>query len=340
MDCSTCPLHPIVEAFVKADLPDSLNRYKSVAIHKLVGDLCCEMKTLCSGCAKNDKPIQRKMNALKTAWNQNSRPLFDAILKSKADLKDSADRLQQILSAICLTCSRESNDDNPSNKGQQFYSLDSGTCRHGSGRAATSHSDNNDVISRADWIALHTAPEVEQTYIQKDIGDSDGKPPDETDDDASHSVTGLPTDVEDVLRQEGSKWFSLSLQDKLLLACVMSGLNLTEFSELKWIPSSFKDPRTGMLRPITKQATHARWNQMVSQIPYLQLLVKTRSDRKKEALRGLNRDNLGKPTNILPRCLTLGRGRSKGKNKGRSKVLSATPLVQQTMDFDSDETDN
>lgn len=339
MDCSTCPIHPIVDAFIKANLPDSLNRYKSVEIHNLVGELCAEMKTLCSGCSKNDRPIQRKMDALKKAWNQNSRPLFDAILKSKKDMKGSVENLQHIFSAICLTCSRESNDDNPSNKGQQFYSLDSGSCRHGSGKAATSHTDDNDVISRADWIALHAAPEIEQTYVQENLGETNGKPPEEMDDDSLHSLTGLPSDVEDILRQEGSKWFSLSLQDKLLLACVMSGLNLTEFSDLKWIPSSFKDPRTGQLRPITKQAAHARWNQMVAKIPYLQLLVQTRSGRKKEAMRGLNRENLGQPTNILPKGFTLGRGRAKGKNKGKSKVQSATLLVQQTMDFDSDETD-
>ena len=339
MDCSTCPIHPIVDAFIKANLPDSLNRYKSVEIHNLVGELCAEMKALCSGCSKNDRPIQRKMDALKKAWNQASRPLFDAILKSKKDMKGSVENLQHIFSAICLTCSRESDDDNPSNKGQQFYSLDSGSCRHGSGKAATSHTDDNDVISRADWIALHAAPEIEQTYVQDNLGETDGRLPEEMDDDAKHSITGLPPDVEDVLRQEGSKWFSLSLQDKLLLACVMSGLNLTEFSDLKWIPSSFKDPRTGQLRPITKQAAHARWNQMVSKIPYLQLLVQTRSGRKKEAMRGLNRENLGQPTNILPKGFTLGRGRSKGKNKGKSKVQSATLLVQQTMDFDSDETD-
>ena len=56
-------------------------------------------------------------------------------------------------------------------------------------------------------------------------------------------------------------------------------------------------------------------------------------------MRGLNRENLGQPTNILPKGFTLGRGRAKGKNKGKSKVQSATLLVQQTMDFDSDETD-
>lgn len=340
MDCSTCPLHPIVDAFVKADLPDSLNRYKSVEIHKLVGELCGEMKTLCSTCSKNDRPIQRKVDALKKAWNQNSRPLFDSILKSKDDMRTTVDNLQHIFSAICLTCSREANDDNPSNKGQQFCSLDSGTCRHGSGKALSSHTDDNDVISRADWIALHAAPEIEQTYEQKNLVDTDGRFPEEMDDDSAHSITGLPPDVEDILRQEGSKWFSLSLQDKLLLACVMSGLNLTEFSDLKWIPSSFKDPRTGKLRPITKQAAHARWNQMVAKIPYLQLLVQTRSDRKKEAMRGLNRENLGQPTNIPPRGFTLGRGCAKVRNKSKSKVQSASLLVQQTMDFDSDETDN
>lgn len=325
MDCSTCPLKPVVDAFTKADLPDSLNRYKSQKIHALVGNLCSEVHSLCSTCGKNDKPIMRKMNALKRAWNDAYRPFFDAILKSKKSQIASAERLRSIFSEICLTCSREANDDNPSNKGQQFYSLDSGSCRHTSGRAHFSHTDDNDVVSRADWIALHSAPEIESSYDQ-DVNAIDGGDA-LLSNDRLHSLTGLPPDVEDVLRQEGGKWFDLSLQDKLLVACVMSGMNITEFSELKWIPSSFRDPRTGDLKPITKQAAHARWNQIVARIPYLQLLVQTRSNRKKVAVRSLSRENLGQPTNILPKGMrTAAKSR---KSHPKEKIASKTSSVFQ-----------
>lgn len=72
-------------------------------------------------------------------------------------LKEAVSALVEKFQNVCITCVEEVNDNNPSNHGQIFYSLDSGHCQSVSGRSHTSHSDNNEVISRADWITSHAA---------------------------------------------------------------------------------------------------------------------------------------------------------------------------------------
>ena len=79
-------------------------------------------------------------------------------------LKEACKKLQEDMQNVCLTCVEETNDNNPSNHGQTFYSLDSGHCQSGSGRSAYSHSDNNEVISRADWINSHAS--YDSAYYQ------------------------------------------------------------------------------------------------------------------------------------------------------------------------------
>ena len=72
-------------------------------------------------------------------------------------LKEACTKLQEAMQNVCLTCVEEVNDNNPSNHGQTFYSLDSGHCQSSSGRAVPSHTDSNEVISRADWITSHAS---------------------------------------------------------------------------------------------------------------------------------------------------------------------------------------
>lgn len=79
-------------------------------------------------------------------------------------IKEAIKKLQEAMQNVCLTCVDEVNDNNPSNHGQTFYSLDSGHCQSNSGRSATSHSDTNEVISRADWINSHAS--YDSAYYQ------------------------------------------------------------------------------------------------------------------------------------------------------------------------------
>lgn len=67
-------------------------------------------------------------------------------------LKAAIAKAQEAMQNVCLTCAQESNDNNPSNHGQTYYSLDSGHCQANSGKSRTTHSDDNEVLSRADWI--------------------------------------------------------------------------------------------------------------------------------------------------------------------------------------------
>lgn len=79
-------------------------------------------------------------------------------------IKEAIAKAQEAMQNICLTCAHESNDNNPSNHGQTYYSLDSGHCQSNSGKSKTSHSDDNEVISRADWINSNAA--YDSNYYQ------------------------------------------------------------------------------------------------------------------------------------------------------------------------------
>lgn len=242
---------------------------KTKEIIAAVNNLKVVFKGVCDKCSA----LPSETAKLLADFHSVCTPHFDKILEStKSDTdgqEEIIDELRQAFQAVCLTCSKVSNDDNPSNHGQTFVSLDSGNCQANTGRAKSSHTDDNVVLSRADWIGLHRAPELEDSsggmspalnLMMKEEPETFKRREDQT-------STSLPPEVEDRLRTEFANFQSLDIIDKLLLSCILSGMNIAEFAKMLWFPYSIVDPKTRVVKSITKQAAHARWINICKRFP-------------------------------------------------------------------------
>ena len=342
MECSSCPIQPIVNAFAEADLERNLGR--------------CQSKRLKEACKK----------------------------------------FQEALQNVCLTCVDEVNDNNPSNHGQTFYSLDSGHCQSGAGRSATSHSDNNEVISRADWITSHasydSAYHQDNTFrpysgnsaldpafsaIKKSMrhesksfqvsrdsesiayrttvayddarffvsedGSEDNSFQDE------FSITTLPSAVEAILLREMNNFAALPPLHKMLICCLLAGINISDFARMGWLPKEIKrlmKPREKDSEVISAQTAHAIYQNICKKLPYLTVLARATKKRSKErvasqnaAIKEFQRSN-NKQTAYLhsPESFAaLGKPKSNphesisGKKGERSPIKSAKKLREELL---------
>ena len=270
MECSRCPVAPLVHAFTSANLEQSLGRIKSKHIHAAVANLRDRMNNVCSTCSHLSKPIALKIESLRKTWNASNAELFKLVLAAEKGKEAAVSELQSAFAAVCLVCSRESNDDNPSNHGQTFFSLDSGFCSANSGKAGHPATDDNTVLSRADWIGSHRSPDYNPSAYGSDpraalLRKEEGL--DSPSSDNRNTVSALPPDIEDTLRKEFSNFASLDIIDKMLLSCVISGMNIAEFAKMLWLPHSIVNPADHTIRSITKQAAHARWTNIIRRFP-------------------------------------------------------------------------
>lgn len=281
MECNRCAVQPIIHAFTQANLENSFGRMKNKQIIAAVGNLKTVFKGLCAKCHELPSDTNSLIKEMQYTWEEKFKELEKSIEKDNESMKPVLGSLQEAFQAVCLTCSRSSNDDNPSNHGQVFVSLDSGNCQANTGKAASTHTDNDIVQARADWIWLHKSADVEeQTYgMAPDknlIAKEEGTKPHDG------SVSMLPPEVEDRLRQEFSNFVSLDIIDKLLLSCIMSGMNVAEFAKMLWFPYAIVDPKTRKVKAITKQAAHARWKNIVRRFPvFLSVAIASTRDSEK-----------------------------------------------------------
>lgn len=284
MECNRCCLQPVIHAFTQANIENSLGRMKTKEIIAAVNNLKVVFKDMCTKCQSLPSETNKHIEELKEAWNTRFSKVAKSVVKDAEDMKPIVEELQQAFQAVCLTCAKVSDDDNPSNHGQTFVSLDSGNCQADSGRAKTTHTDDNIVQSRADWIGLHKAPEIEdQNYGMSPIAalmtkeeNGGGQNP------ANSTSSILPPDVEDRLRKEFANFVELDIIDKLLLSCLMSGMNIAEFAKMLWFPYSIVDPKTRKVKSITKQAAHARWVNICRRFPvFMSVAVSSCKDNKK-----------------------------------------------------------
>ena len=257
---------------------------KTKEIIAAVNNLKVVFKDVCKKCAALPSDTNRLIEDLKVAWNTRFSDIAKSVVKDSEDMRPLVQELQEAFQTVCLTCAKVSNDDNPSNHGQTFVSLDSGNCQADSGRAKTTHTDDNIVQSRADWIGLHKSPDVEdQTYGVSPVVSMMMKEEPYLDNRLLNgSSSMLPPEVEDRLRMEFSNFVELDIIDKLLLSCVMSGMNIAEFAKMLWFPYSIVDPKTRTVKSITKQAAHARWINICKRFPvFMSVAVSNNKDNKK-----------------------------------------------------------
>lgn len=301
MECSRCCLQPVIHAFTQANLDNSLGRMKTKEIIAAVNNLKVVFKELCRKCQELPSSTNELIENLKSAWNTRFQALASSVLKDNENMRPLVDDLQRAFQTVCLTCAKVSNDDNPSNHGQTFVSLDSGNCQVDSGRAKTTHTDDNIVQSRADWIGLHKSPDLEdQTYGMSPYASLVRKEEPRIDEAINNATSSmLPPEVEDRLRMEFSNFVALDIIDKLLLSCVISGMNIAEFAKMLWFPYSLVDPKTRTVKSITKQAAHARWINICKRFPvFMSIAMSSAKDNKKAQQR--LRDYLANPNGNEP----------------------------------------
>ena len=208
MECSRCCLQPVIHAFTQSNLDNSLGRMKTKEIIAAVNNLKVVFKGMCDKCHALPTETGQKVQELKEVFNTKFADVVASMKQDAESMSPIIEELQGAFQAVCLTCAKVSNDDNPSNHGQSFVSLDSGSCQTNSGMAKSSHTDDNIVMSRADWIGLHRAADVDDKMfgVAPDVNVMMREDPEEFRRQTEQSSSLLPPEVEDALRQEFSNF--------------------------------------------------------------------------------------------------------------------------------------
>lgn len=354
MECSRCCLQPVLHAFTQANLDNSLGRMKTKEIIAAVNNLKVVFKGMCDKCKNLPSDTNKLIDELKSVWNERFNVLAKSIVKDTENMKPLVEELRQAFQAVCLTCAKVSNDDNPSNHGQTFVSLDSGNCQADSGRAKTTHTDDNIVQSRADWIGLHKSPD----FGSNEYGTSPyeamamKEEPEAAIRKLNETTSVLPPDIEDKLRMEFSNFVELDIIDKILLSCIMSGMNIAEFAKMLWFPYSIVDPKTRMVKAITKQAAHARWINICKRFPVFMSVAISSAKANRKALARLrkfiddpyadepsNRFQNGKMSSVFAKAAKKAKEEAERKRLEREKkqqAIEAKKAKQATMKKNND----
>ena len=203
MECQSCPLQPVIDAFVRTD----------------------NLKKLTAKC--------------------KHKPLIAA-----------AHAVQPSLSAVCLACAQCTDDDNPSNQGQSFVSLDNDSTSDDSRAASRSshRSSPPQTASVADYLISRRRPDVHALD--------------------PHGCTTLPPDIEETLKRQFANFASLSPMDLCLVAHLMAGGSFATFASMTWLPHLPYDPQTLQPIPVSRQAVHARFRNIVRKMPVLSVIAK------------------------------------------------------------------
>lgn len=311
---------------------------KTKEIIAAINNLKVVFKDMCNKCQSLPSNTNKIIESLKEAWNSRVAELSKSINKDAENMKPLVEELRRAFQVVCLTCAKVSNDDNPSNHGQTFVSLDSGNCQADSGRAKTTHTDDNIVQSRADWIGLHKSPDVESQTFGMSPYDSMvmKEEPEMIDKMMNQTSSILPPDVEDRLRKEFSNFVELDIIDKLLLSCIMSGMNIAEFAKMLWFPYSIVDPKTRTVKSITKQAAHARWINICKRFPVFMSVAVSNNKGNERAIAKLrkfiNDPNGDEPSNKFKNgkiASMYARAAKKAKEEHEAKQISKKNKMKQ-----------
>ena len=201
MECQSCPLQPVIDAFVKAD------------------------------------------NLRKLAASKHRK------------LRDAAASVQSALSSVCLACAHVTDDDNPSNHGQSFVSLDNDSDRDRS--PSSRHSGSSSHVT--EYLLSRRRQDVH-------VSDPTG-------------ITTLPPDIEEKLKTQFANFAALSPIDLCLVAHLMGGGTFATFASMSWLPHLPYDPMTLQPIPVSRQAVHSRFRNIVRKIPVLAVIAQKLSEQ-------------------------------------------------------------
>ena len=177
------------------------------------------------------------------------------------------------LARKCLACTLIDNPENPSNHGVSIISLDAGNPDFG-----------DSVFARPDAVAIHSRPaspdelvmateeqELEELEDEEISFHAHTLPPQMREEEGGTNkgdANVIPPYARSLLLSEISSFLSLSLEDKILVSCLLSGISMKQFSTREWIPPS-------LLRPITKQAVSGRFKRIAQKMPHIAEIAHT-----------------------------------------------------------------
>lgn len=239
---------------------------------------------------KNNRATVTEMNqaqylAYKTK-NAKVRKAANALEKKYTDfISDIEKNILPLCQKICITCSTVSNDDNPSNHGRTFISIDAlnsapatydsdfdaqehanqyngGEQQEGEGNAERAHTEDKgdsdeDVVmgGTGSWLNKNAIKSVHSLNPQ--------------------GSTNLPSHIEDTLRKILHDFSALDIYEQNLVFQQMCGTSLADFGSMGWIPEDMKKPQS-------KQLVSIRWEKLVHKFPIAAAL------RKAKPLHGFN----------------------------------------------------
>ena len=267
-ECQRCPFQQIVDGLT------ALVR-KYVVEPRTYGDPCMVMNAFEYLAYKSKNSKIKKLAA-------SNAETYAALISSLET------KLLPIAQKICSTCSMTSDDDNPSNHGMTFVSIDA---MAGSplamdysaarSRLANSSDDMNGSESgAADGFSSDDDAFFADMYDETDgiggtsqmdwINKSRVAMPSPN----SDGCTKLPSHIEDELRKVLHTFAKLGVTDQNFVLHQMGGGSLNDFASMRWVPDEMK-------RRQSKQWASVRWNRIVDQFPIAKVL------RKERPLRGV-----------------------------------------------------
>lgn len=187
-------------------------------------------------------------------------------------------QLMPLMQKVCLECSKASNDDNLSRKGQTFVFLEA-MCTNGlSGKSAIPGEGMDEPQDGWDGTTGGTGESLrEDSESDPFFTDADGDyaEPDnrQTSSDWLHKnvkidthyldpegCTKLPSHIEDHLRKILHSFSQLSVFEQNLIFSQLSGQTFSDFGSMSWIPSDMRKPQS-------KQLVSVRWDKLVRKFP-------------------------------------------------------------------------
>lgn len=164
--------------------------------------------------------------------------------KSSARFRREAQNLQSAISDICVKCAKTAHDENPSNHGRDFVSLDSAIESRGYSSGSPS--------SAFDFLMSRQAPDVRPPAVE-----------------VAPFSDSVPESVQHTLRVQLANLSALSPMDLCLIAHLLGGGTFASFGRMDWLHSLPFDPVTARPVAISRQAAYSRFRSICRKIPVL-----------------------------------------------------------------------
>ena len=259
MECHSCPVHPVIEAFVRSDCLASIG--KRLSVSKKIADLAEKIRSalseICLVCTKttdDNNPsnhgrsfvsIDAAPDRIDGGWSRRAADGYKAFVRSQTapDYSSGEDfRAEGSEFTSKFDSSAQYDEDNPAYQSEDDYAEPStaeASAMHEFSPFEGRFPDRSADTDRQGRTAFGEFGRTEASHMnlsrnraEDECGDGD-QTKDPYDERRGFS-TSLPQEVEQKLVENFSEFSSLSPMDLCLLAHVMAGGSFAEFATMKW----------------------------------------------------------------------------------------------------------